>query len=201
MIEQVEVPPNHGHKLNFDNNFSSLCLLSHLANKKYCASRKIRELEQCLVSNKTIWNKAQSGSYNFIFNNNSLLVQWKDNKVVYIASNFEGVDAVNTSCWDRVSKSKRNISQPKTISSYNKHMGEVDKLDSLVDVYTRSIRQRKWYWPLVAYLHDVSVVNGCILMKNMKPNMSDAESLIHWIELFKIFWITTVSMTNTTSNN
>lgn len=182
LLKQVEVPPNHGHKLYFDNYFTSLRLLSHLANKKYCATGTMREnrLEQCPVSNKKIWNKAQRGTYNYFKNDNSLLVQWKDNKVVSMASNFEGIDIVNASRWDRVSKSKKNIPQPKMISSYNKGMGGVDKLDSLVAVYRTRIRQRKWYWPLVAYLLDVSVVNGWILMKKVKPSAPGAESLLQF---------------------
>jgi hypothetical protein len=56
-------------------------------------------------------------------------------------------------------------------------MGGVDKLDALVAVYRTRIRQRKWYWPLVAYLLDVSVVNGWLLMKKIMPNDNHAKSL------------------------
>jgi hypothetical protein len=57
-------------------------------------------------------------------------------------------------------------------------MGGVDKLDALVAVYRTRIRQRKWYWALVAYLLDVSVVNGWLLMKKIMPNDNHAKSLL-----------------------
>ncbi|KAI4455521.1 transposase is4 [Holotrichia oblita] len=157
LLQQTEVPKNQGYKIYFDNYFTSLPLLAHLSAQKYCATGTIREnrIEQCPVP-----------------------MQWKDNKVVSIASNFEDNSIGNVTRWDRVSKSKKNLPRPKIVAGYNKGMGGVDKLDGLVAVYRTRIRQRKWYWPLVGYLLDVSVVNGWLLMKRLKPDGNNAQSLL-----------------------
>jgi hypothetical protein len=47
-----------------------------------------------------------------------------------------------------------------------------------VAVYRTRIRQQKWYWSLAAYLLDVSVVNGWLLMKKIMPNDNHAKSLL-----------------------
>lgn len=180
LLEQVGVPENQGFKLYFDNFFTGLPLLSHLANKKYCAVGTIREnrLEQCPLLEKKQWSKKERGAYKYYKNEQTLLVQWKDNKVVSLASNFETNDTVTTSRWDRVSKTKKALPQPKMVATYNKGMGGVDKLDNLVAAYRTRIRQRKWYWPLVAYFLDVSVVNGWLLMRKLQPEDKTANSLL-----------------------
>lgn len=181
LLQQAEIPKNQGYKIYFDNYFTSLPLLAHLTAQKYCATGTIREnrLEQCPVPCKKSWNKESRGSYKFYANQHStLLVQWKDNKVVSIASNFEDNSIGNATRWDRVAKCRKNLPQPKIVAGYNKGMGGVDKLDALVAVYRTRIRQRKWYWPLVVYLLDVSVVNGWLLMKRLKPDEKNAQSLL-----------------------
>lgn len=180
LLNKIEVPPNQGYKLYFDNYFTSLRLLTHLAKNNYYATGTIREnrLEKCPVPTKKMWDKEIRGSFKYFSNDTSILVQWKDNKVVSVASNFEGTEIVNTTRWDRISKSKKSVPQPKIIHNYNKGMGGVDKMDSLIAVYRTRIRQRKWYWPLVAYLLDVSVVNSWLLMKKIMPDAPEAESLL-----------------------
>ncbi|KAL3281399.1 hypothetical protein HHI36_004608 [Cryptolaemus montrouzieri] len=54
-------------------------------------------------------------------------------------------------------------------------MGGVDKIDQLIAVYRSRIRQRKWWWPIFAYLLDASVVNVWILIR---PNDARAFSLL-----------------------
>jgi hypothetical protein len=57
-------------------------------------------------------------------------------------------------------------------------MGGVDKLDGMVANYRTRIRQRKWYWPIFAYLSDVCVVNTWLLMGKFHPNDPAALSLL-----------------------
>lgn len=106
------------------------------------------------------------------------MAQWKDNKVVTIASNFEDNTISTTKRWCKDTKSKQNLPQPKIISNYNKYMGGVDKVDGLVAAYRSRMRQRKWYWPIFQYLFDVSVVNGWLLMKKLKPEDPNCSNLL-----------------------
>lgn len=60
-----------------------------------------------------------------------MLVQWEANKVVSVTTNFENNSVLKTIGY-AISKTKeKNADQPKIISTYNKHMGGVDKKDGL----------------------------------------------------------------------
>lgn len=164
----------------FSTTILSVRLLTHLADMKICATGTIRDnrTEHCPFPDKKFWAKNPRGSYKFVANDELLLVQWKDNKVVTVASNFEDNTFVNTSRWCRTSKTKKCVQQPLMIANYNKGMGGVDKMDGLISVYRTRMRQRKWYWPIFSYLLDVSVVNGWLLMKDLKPDDSNCASLL-----------------------
>ncbi|KAH1009022.1 hypothetical protein HUJ04_001451, partial [Dendroctonus ponderosae] len=85
------------------------------------------------------------GTYQFVAKDNTLLVQWNDNKIVTVASNFENEEIVHTTRWFTISKSRKCVLQTKLIANYNKRMGGVDKMDGLIALYRSRIRQRKWY--------------------------------------------------------
>lgn len=109
-----------------------------------------------------------------------LLVQWMDNKVVTLASNFQDKSVSTTKRWCRETKTKKHFPQPKIIADYNKGMGGVDKLDGLVAGYRSRIRQRKWSWPIFQYLFDMCIVNGWLLMKKLKPDDPNCVNLLNF---------------------
>jgi hypothetical protein len=176
------VSRNKGYKVYFDNYFTSLHLLSHLSENNICATGTVRENRtgRCPFSNKNWWKTQDRGTYKFRAKDDTLLVQWKDNKVVTVASNFENDDIVNTTRWCTTSKSKKRIPQPKLIANYNKRMGGVDKMDGLIALYRSRIRQRKWYWPIFAYLLDASISNAWLLMKKLNPADLNCASLLNF---------------------
>ena len=47
---------------------------------------------------------------------------------------------------------------PMLVKLYNNGMREVDVMDQLLGSYRQSIREKKWYWPLVINGLNVSVV-------------------------------------------
>ena len=49
------------------------------------------------------------------------------------------------------------------VSQYNKYMGGVNCMDQNIATYRISIRSRKWWWPLFAYLLDVVMQNAWII--------------------------------------
>lgn len=145
LLEKSEILPNNGYKLYFDNYFTSLQLLEHLSENKICATGTIRKNRtgRCPFPQKNYWKLQDTGTYKFVAKDDTLLVQWKDNKVVTVASNFEKDEIVNTTRWCRTSKSKKRVPQPKLIANYNKGMEGVDKMDDLIALYRCRIRQRK----------------------------------------------------------
>nr|XP_023018967.1 piggyBac transposable element-derived protein 3-like [Leptinotarsa decemlineata] len=145
LVNSAGIPSNKGFKLYFDNYFTSITLLTHLAGNNICATGTIRanRMEGCPFPDKGFWNKSERGTYKFLSNGKLSLTQWKDNKVVTMATNFEDTSVTSAKRWCRETKSKKNISQPKVIHNYNQRMGGVDKMDGLVAAYRSRIRQRK----------------------------------------------------------
>lgn len=180
LIKLAGVAPNTGFKLYFDNYFTGIGLLSHLAENQICATGTIRQnrLEGCPFPDKFSWSKKPRGDHVFLSNGHILMTQWKDNKVVTIATNFDDKSLTTTKRWNKETKSRQVIPQPRVISNYNKFMGGVDKMDGLIAAYRSRMRQRKWYWPIFLYLFDASVVNGWLLMKKLKPSDPNCTSLL-----------------------
>ncbi|GLV38192.1 hypothetical protein CBL_12838 [Carabus blaptoides fortunei] len=134
-------------------------LLRHLANEGYCASGTVRQgrMDNCPLPDKNFWNKQKRGSAMFKTSEQVTIAQWKDNKVVSGASNYEEPATAYTNRWCRLAKAKVPIPQPVIFSNYNKGMGGVDKTDGLIAAYRTRMHQRKWWWPIFVYMFDVSV--------------------------------------------
>lgn len=93
-------------------------------------------------------------------------VLWKDNKSVHLVSSFLGINPEEyVSRFDRKLKEKVRIKCPAIIKQYNRHMGGVDLLDSLIGRYKISMRSRKWYMRLFYHLIDVTIINAWLLYK------------------------------------
>ncbi|XP_025202907.1 piggyBac transposable element-derived protein 3-like [Melanaphis sacchari] len=94
-------------------------------------------------------------------------VQWRDNKVVTMASTFVGeLDKRTTKRFDKKEK-KIEISRPIVIEVYNSHMGGVDLIDSMIARYRIIMRSKKWYIKIFFHLLDVTVVNSWLLYKKV----------------------------------
>lgn len=181
LLELAEIPPNQGYKIFMDNYFTSIKLLDHLSTLGYCATGTVRDnrLEDCPLRNgQKKFSREKRGVHTFSSCENVAVVQWKDNKVVTAATNFESFEIKNTSRYCRESKSKISVPQPKVFETYNKGMGGVDKLDGLVAVYRTRMRQRKWWWPIFSYLFDVSVVNAWLLFRKVHPSHEMSGALL-----------------------
>lgn len=180
LLEKANIPPHKGYQIYFDNYFTSLKLLTHLSQKGFCATGTLREnrVEKCPLKSKQEWNKAERGSSHCVSSEDVVVVQWKDNKVVSAATNFDTSANKSASRYCRETKSKINIPQPGIIYNYNRGMGGVDKLDNMVANYRTRIRQKKWWWPIFVYLFDVSVVNAWLLMRIIHPDNPICSSLL-----------------------
>lgn len=167
LINAAEIPEHGGHKVFFDNYFTSLKLLRHLASRGICATGTLQEnrVEQCPLRSKPIMKKEQRGSYDYSSCGDVLVVRWNDNSVVTAATNYENLTISSTTRWSSANKSKVSVPQPILFSSYNKSMGGVDKVDQFVASYRSRMRQKKWWWPIFLYFLDVCVVNAWLLYR------------------------------------
>ncbi|XP_035225068.1 piggyBac transposable element-derived protein 3-like [Stegodyphus dumicola] len=88
-------------------------------------------------------------SMEFVENYNdveSSVTAWKDNKTVIMASTFAGEKPFGKVLrHDKKTKDRVEIIRPHAIEEYNKHMGSVDLLHSIIARHKISMRSKKWY--------------------------------------------------------
>jgi len=73
-------------------------------------------------------------------------VRWHDNRAVTLLSTYAGSEPVSeVTRWKNKAKTHEKVFCPNIVNAYNKHMGGVDLIDSLIGLYRVKIRSRKWY--------------------------------------------------------
>ncbi|XP_065668111.1 piggyBac transposable element-derived protein 3-like [Hydra vulgaris] len=99
------------------------------------------------------------------------VVSWFDSKVVTLVSNFIGSEpSIEVRRFSRKDTCHINISCPGVVTIYNKHMGRVDLLDSLLGYYRNKIRSKKWYHRIFFHLIDMSLINARIFWQKRNPS-------------------------------
>lgn len=181
LIKAAGVPPNKGHKIFFDNYFTSIKLLKHLSGMGICATGTIQEnrTEKCPLRSKAVMKKETRGASDYRTCESVLLIRWNDNSVVTIGTNYDDLAMHSAGRWSGEKKCKIQVPQPKVFHSYNKHMGGVDQMDQYVATYRTRMRQKKWWWPIFSYFLDVTVVNAWLLFRKVNPQNS-SEPLLNY---------------------
>lgn len=59
---------------------------------------------------------------------------------------------------------------PRVVQVYNRHMGGVDLLDSIIGRYRITMRSKKWYFKLFYHFLDMSLVNAWLLYRRAREN-------------------------------
>ncbi|KAK2709630.1 hypothetical protein QYM36_013336 [Artemia franciscana] len=123
--------PEVGHKIFFNNWFSSVDLVVHLKGIRYDCVGTIRQnrLSGCeLMEEKELKRFRLEHVYWRVEKSKEVcLVRWYDNKAVTLVSNCVAVEPKDT-CrrWDSSEKKYVEIKRPAVIKQYNKYMGCVD---------------------------------------------------------------------------
>ena len=112
-----------------------------------------------MISSKDIKKKSR-GTYDYRCNGNLYVCNWNDNSTVNIASNFLAHESYFRTKRQFREQETVEVSQPNIIQTYNKGMGGVDLMDQLLGSYRPMTRARKWRWPLMLNMSNVSVVNA-----------------------------------------
>ena len=132
-------------------------------NKKRLASAPIKQPKEL--------GKATRGYSEHITttDNKITLVGWCDNREVYLASNaHKSLPAVKVERYDAKAKKRILVPQPASFQQYNKGMGGVDRCDQNVAKYRISMRGKKWWWALFAWVPDMVVQNCWLLYRTYK---------------------------------
>ena len=118
-----------------------------------------RNTRPCLTGHPIY--KKLSIKKNFSYRKDTVLVCWKDNKAVYVASNKNPADMSGVCArYNRIEKRYNNVTIPEMIQLYNRYMGGVDLLDSMVAVYRIPFRKRKWWFSFWPWSLSVCAVNA-----------------------------------------
>lgn len=123
-----------------------------------------------LMCRKDIKKKGR-GAYDYrcVVNENVLLCEWFDNKIVLVGSNIHGVEPhCQVRRYDRKIKQYIEVSCPALIKHHNTNMGGVDKCDMLLSLYRNDQKSKKWYRRIMFHLLDLCVVNAWLLYKALK---------------------------------
>ena len=157
MSSIIESDKCKNHILDFDNFFTRCSLLVDLAGKNLRAIGTVRSnrRESCFFG---ITKKDEIASYDYKSDGTVLFVQWKDNSIVTVGTNFGKVTPVDkVSRWVK-GKGKVSVDQPEVIYECNKGMGGVDLLDMLLGSYRTNLHSKKWWWPLFSNALNIAVV-------------------------------------------
>jgi hypothetical protein len=161
-------PP--GSKTYFDNLFTSFPLLDQLSEKQIAGTGTVRQsrLAKIPIIKKKYLEKKERGGKEVLYREDQVLVRWKDNKGVYMATN-KFTEESSTTCSRYSRKEKKKIQVPilKMLTKYNGGMGGMDLLDMMVAVYRVRYRIRKWWFPIYAWSLNVCAINGWRLRRQV----------------------------------
>lgn len=153
---------DRGHKLYFDNYFSSYPALEILRDKGINAGGTIR-LDRFahppLLKENEMKKKGRGFSDSVVSHDGKVvIVKWQDNKSVHLASNFVGIGQTDTAKrWDKKQKKHVDVTRPEIVALYNGGMGGVDLLDQLISYYRVFIKSRKWPLRVIFHFMDFAV--------------------------------------------
>ncbi len=146
LAEQAQVP--QGCKFFHDNLFTTLSLMDEMTKRGYGSSGTMRQnrLFDIPFTPLNAFMKLPRGTSEVLCQGEKLLVRWKDNNIVTVATNMdEKYTETSVKRWNRHRRGFDNVQQPKCISRYNEHMGGVDLHDQQVSRYHISIRSKKCF--------------------------------------------------------
>ncbi|KAJ8886376.1 hypothetical protein PR048_012587 [Dryococelus australis] len=178
-VRLCETVLSKNHKLFFDNLFTSVTLLNKLKDLGILASGTIRI--NCLagadsqLTSIAELRKQPRGSHSVCTSQHSniSITHWYDSSAEYVSSTITGVVPLgNTRRWKMKEKEYEVIPWPYSIEVYNKHMGGVDLIDSLVGLYRHTVKDERWYMRIFYNFLQVAVVNCWLLWRmNNEENM------------------------------
>ncbi|XP_051285283.1 piggyBac transposable element-derived protein 2-like [Dicentrarchus labrax] len=127
-------------------------------------------------------------------------VKWFDNRPVTLLSTFVAANPTTQVLrWDKKKKEVVRVSRPNVVAVYNKSMGGVDLLDSLIALYRTKIRSKKWYHRIVFHMLDMTLVEAWLLHR--RDCQSQMPEIAHLPLLdFKIQVASCLCMENKVSN-
>jgi len=134
MASISELPEGLSYQLYFDNLFMSLKLLDELS-PKAMGITKVNQVEKCPIADPREMKKSKRGHFDhgLVAHSGTALVQWHDNSIVTIVSNWHGVTPIGkVKRWSAAQKRAIEVSQPHLFAACNRGMVGTDRMDEKV---------------------------------------------------------------------
>ena len=122
-------------------------------------------IENCPLSDRKLDKEPCQTINSFVSGSTDLIVMsWKDNATVRVASNCYGVDPVHSARrYSSAIKSHITVPIPDAVTKYNAGMGGTDQMDRNISQYRVKIRNNKWWWQIFTHLPSSSLSNAWLL--------------------------------------
>jgi len=177
-----EVPKNVNHRVYFDNYYTTIELIDYLNENGINSLGTVRKnrIPNSRIPSDNMLKKCKRGSsfeYMATYKNTNISsVTWKDNKNVSLLSNYCGsLPYTKVKRFDRKKKQNVEVKCPALVIEYNRFMGGVDLLDSLIGRHKITMRTKKWYMRLFYHMLDMTIINAWLLYKRVqKENGNNA---------------------------
>ncbi|XP_065319133.1 piggyBac transposable element-derived protein 3-like [Gordionus sp. m RMFG-2023] len=158
------------HKIFFDNYFTSYTLMADLKKKGIYASGTLNKNRRYLPI-KNMETKLKRGEFDWRSDKNNIsIIKWRDNRDVFIMSNYIDPRSVDTVKRKNKKGEVFDVKCPIMIKMYNKYMGSVDHFDHLKSLYEISRKWRKWWLPIFFWLIDAAIINSFIIYNILTDN-------------------------------
>ena len=175
------LPKSPSFTVFFDNFFTSFRLIKHLDNHGFRAAGTLNrnKIKKTPIEAPEKLAKKDRGYYESVYSSDVSVVAWNDNKPVYLASNFVSVQPLSSvKRWNK--KEYIKVPIPASFCSYNKGMGGVDRCDQNISTYRISMRGKKWWWALFAWVPDMIVQNAWNLYRYHKQECDPTYDLLQF---------------------
>uniref|UniRef100_A0A3B4ZMF2 PiggyBac transposable element-derived protein domain-containing protein n=1 Tax=Stegastes partitus TaxID=144197 RepID=A0A3B4ZMF2_9TELE len=166
------IPKEKNHKLFFDNWFISVPLVITLAEQGIRCTGTVRGSRLPGVNLKSDADLKKEGRGAFeekmaiVRETTLLVVKWYDNHSVTLMSDHIRANPVTeVDRWDRKKKKEISVPCPAVVQEYNKNVGGVDLLDSLIALYRNKVRSKKWHHRLIFHFLDMIIVTTWLLYR------------------------------------
>lgn len=202
LAQRIKAP---GHKVFFDNYFTSYTLLEILKKKSINAAgtARINRFMKPPFQEDKEFRKLTRGSFDELSDReqNVVIVKWLDNKPIHIASNFVGKGELCV-CkrWDNTLKRHVEIPQPEVVNLYNKSMCGVDILDQSLSYYRTFIKSKKWTLRVIMHFLDMAISSSWMeyksdMLRNGEPEKNIKDLLNFRMEI--AYYLLNVSQVHT----
>ena len=115
-------------------------------------------LIKCSMASSKLVPKKERDFYDYCSYKNVVLVQWNHNRVVYMASNFAGIQVITAiKHFGQRQKKRIDVPQLHYFMRDNQGMGGVDLLDCFISQYWSTVYVKKWYYTL--FLNCINMIH------------------------------------------